>query len=88
MNEIEKRLKELQRRGYETTLKPCPFCGRPGQLIIDDGFSSIGYTVSCGRLSDDVMCFASVTYDRDGDINISFPTPQEAAEEWNKRAEQ
>jgi hypothetical protein len=68
----------------EPTLKPCPFCGRPGKIV----FCVIGYTVSCGRLSDDVMCFASVTYDRDGDINISFPTPQEAAEEWNKRAEQ
>jgi hypothetical protein len=71
----------------QPTLKPCPFCGRPGQLIEEENFGVKAYTVFCGIRWDEVMCFASLTYDRDGDPNISFPTPEEAAEAWNKRAE-
>lgn len=74
----------------QPVLKPCPFCGRPGQLSEEDVFEVYGhnkaYTVSCGKTHDDVMCFASITYDRDGDPNISFQTPEEAVEAWNTRS--
>lgn len=69
-------------------IKPCPFCGRPGQLSEDDDIRSKLYTVSCGTVWDNVMCFASKTYDRDGDPNISFSTPEEAIKQWNKRVKQ
>lgn len=70
----------------EQQIKPCPFCGRPGQLSKEENFGIIEYAVSCGIIYDDVGCFASKTYDRDGDPNIAFLTPEEAIEAWNKRA--
>lgn len=70
----------------EQKIKPCPFCGRPGQLSEDDDIKNKVYTVSCGNKYDDVRCFASKTYDRYGDPNISFATPEQAIEQWNKRA--
>jgi len=73
----------------EPKLKPCPFCGTDAEYDSQSlrnkiGGRSIMWTVSCPK--DD--CFCSLTFDRDDQMNFLFETKEEAADAWNKRAEQ
>ena len=70
----------------EPKLKPCAFCGRPGQYKQDEERGIPVYTVFCGQRFDEIGCFASITYDHIGELNILFSSKKEAAEQWNKRA--
>lgn len=74
-------------------LKPCPFCGKPGELrrvatgyktnpatILDD------WTVECPNGCCQVKIFESEIYQEDnGDIVIKHNGAKEAVEAWNKR---
>jgi hypothetical protein len=57
----------------ETSLKPCPFCGKPADLFEDDG----GWTAWC-RNSDDCG---------DGTVEMRGATRAEAVAAWNRRPE-
>lgn len=62
------------------TLKPCPFCGRPG-VRLESGSWDRGYSyrVGCKVKFDDKCLLAHGG-------NYGYSTQKEADEEWNKRA--
>lgn len=56
-------------------LKPCPFCGRPGQITKRRIGPLLYFKPRCSKL----VCIA-----RKG--NVWFPSKKEAIEVWNRRA--
>lgn len=60
----------------EIKLKPCPFCGSPGEIRYIAA-CIMPYFAECSN----ELCVA-------GDSGVSFGTEKEAAEAWNKRAGQ
>lgn len=54
-------------------LKPCPFCNHEAQILHHPEWSWASYEVECSE------CGATFDY--------AFYTPEEAANQWNKRNE-
>lgn len=76
-----------------TVLKPCPFCGAAAEWHSQTfkkhplkmaSITFTHWTVYCPT----VDCFCSLTWDRDDQCNFLFETQEQAAEAWNKRADQ
>lgn len=57
-------------------LKSCPFCGGGAHIREIRSCDMVLYSVSCDR----VGCYGF-------ELTACFPSPEEAAEEWNRRAE-
>lgn len=60
-------------------LKPCPFCGRPAEIMKHTYLSRPAYTVGCHIVQSDV-CHATVR------ATTLYDSPEEAAAAWNRRA--
>lgn len=58
-----------------TDLKPCPFCGAVGKLLVRGDEHPPGY---------DVVCLTEGCYLEDG-ADRYFDSPEEAVENWNTR---
>lgn len=68
-------------------LKPCPFCGHRADIFGDD---NDGYCVQCRAPENrDGNCFAAMgeNYDRSAMPEHMYPTAEDAAAAWNRRAE-
>lgn len=70
-------------------IKPCPFCGSPGELKEDTVMSLRGHrrwSVGCGLSFEEIeYCYGQITVDGDDAFSISFGSPDKAIEVWNKR---
>lgn len=68
----------------KTELKPCPFCGSPGNVAGDEFNGHSSYYATCTSV--DCFCCVGEAWDRDALPDHQFATEQQAAEAWNKRA--
>lgn len=79
-------------------LKPCPFCGGKATIILIDtewerdekGIMHIqhSYAVGCAKCQINAKTYSSNIYqDVDGNIEIKKNGAKEAAEAWNRRAD-
>lgn len=60
-------------------LKPCPFCGRPAEIMRHTYFDKPVYTVGC-HINQRNLCHATVR------ATIIYDSPEAAVAAWNRRA--